>query len=101
MKIIDMFHGKVFIYNPELEKVVFVKRKVQEDFGLLVGDKLKPESIFKIVANFSLNGQEKDQVRLYNNVSSSLSPPIKTKLAGETEELNEDSLISYLQVLEV
>jgi hypothetical protein len=60
IKIIDMFHGKVFIYDPDQAKVVFVKRKVQEDFGLLVGDKLKEEPIFKIVANFSMNGQQKD-----------------------------------------
>lgn len=83
MKIIDMFHGKVFIYDPDQAKVVFVKRKVQEDFCLLVGDKLKEEPIFKIVANFSMNGQKRDLVRLYNNVPS---PLLTTKPQGETED---------------
>ena len=32
MKIIDMFHGNVFIYDPLNGKVLFVKRVQDEDF---------------------------------------------------------------------
>lgn len=60
MKIIDMFHGNVFIYDPVNGKVLFVKRIQDEDFQLLFDGSLRLERIFKIVANFSLNSQKKD-----------------------------------------
>lgn len=60
MKIIDMFHGNVFIYNPIDDKVLFVKRVQDEDFNLLYDGSLRQERIFKIAANFSLNSQKKD-----------------------------------------
>jgi hypothetical protein len=72
LKIIDMFHGNVFIYDPSECKVLFVKRVQEEDYQLLNEGELRKERIFKITANFSLNSQKKDQVRLYDNVPSAL-----------------------------
>ena len=99
LKIIDMFHGKVFIYDPVIDKVVFVKRKMEEDYGLLKDDQLRADAIFKIVANFSLNSQKKDQVRLYDNSPSPLLSS-RSKLTGELSELQDDCLLSYAAVLE-
>ena len=70
LKIIDMFHGNVFIYDPVDGKVLFVKRVMVEDFQLLEDGNLRNDRIFKIVADFSLNSQKKDQVRLYDNTPS-------------------------------
>jgi hypothetical protein len=86
MKIIDMFHGNVFIYDPIDGKVLFVKRVQDEDFKLLYDGSLRVERIFKISANFSLNSQKKDQVRLYDNTPS---VGVHSKQAGELDALQD------------
>ena len=57
MKIIDMFHGTVFIVDPMQNKILFEKQTQDEDFQIISDDgcSILDNKIYKIESNFSLN----------------------------------------------
>ena len=57
MRIVDMFHGSVFIIDPKAHKVMFEMLRTDEDFKLLTngGKEIRGDKLYYIVANFALN----------------------------------------------
>jgi hypothetical protein len=61
MKIVDMFHGSVFIIDLKTKKVIFEKIRTEEDFKFMtsnsksVGREIRNHKLYHIVANFALN----------------------------------------------
>ena len=72
MRIVDMFSGTVFIVEPKTNTIFFEKKVTEAAFNLinLKGDEIRENKIYKIVHNFALNSEKKDQVRLYDNTPS-------------------------------
>ena len=62
MKIIEMFHGTVFIVDPVKNKILFEKETQEEDFKIISDDgcTIRDDKIYKIISNFSLNDQKLD-----------------------------------------
>ena len=69
MKIIDMFHGNVLIVDTYTSRVLFVKRKQEENFHLTDESDvmIREDRVFKIVDNLAMKNERRDQVRLYDN----------------------------------
>lgn len=101
MNIVDMFHGTVFILEHKSNTILFEKKVTEALFNIInkVGDEIREDRIYQIVANFSLNSQKKDQVRLYDNVPSAMP---EADMGGElTAFRQEENLKTYYEILEI
>lgn len=102
LNIVDMFHGTVFIVEPKTNTILFEKKVTEALFNIIVkkGHEIREDRIYQIVANFALNSEKKDQVRLYDNAPS-LIP--QSEMKGELHHSlqQEENLKSYYDILDI
>lgn len=57
LRIVDMFHGTVFIVEPKTNSILFQKKVTEAAFNIISkkGDEIRINRIYQIVANFALN----------------------------------------------
>jgi hypothetical protein len=74
MQIINCFHGAVFIFDQEDNKILFQNEMMRDMNMLEVKDRfVQTDRAYKILPNFALNKGKKDAVRLYENADSVLA----------------------------
>ena len=83
LEIINMFHGAVFIFDQDDNKILFQNEMMHEMNLLEVKDRfVQKNRSYKVMPNFALNNRKKDAVRLYENPESALAD---TQNVGEVK----------------
>lgn len=80
---------------------MFEKKVTEAAFNIInkKGDEIREERIYQIVANYALNSEKKDQVRLYDNAPSSMP---EANMDGELTALrDEENLKTFFEILEI